>query len=201
MCDPLTGTMQKSGTEGEDFVFVCVFFFCSVIFSSCFYKMRGYLYVVTTAVYLFIYILFYNQSFGSFFLLRIRISKASEFFKAALPCMTSSMDKASTFYMTTCYVSFLRNALHQRDPSILENLKKVNIRSLNSNMSSLVHTCEASASAGKRKDVHTEKFVKQAANARRSFFLFLAFVLVYVLLHDIFSLNILVFTLALASQV
>ncbi|XP_078342089.1 uncharacterized protein LOC144627927 isoform X2 [Oculina patagonica] len=53
---------------------------------------------------------------------RIRITKAAEFFKAVIPGMDPSMDKATAFHLTVHYMVFLRNALRQKDPTIIPKL-------------------------------------------------------------------------------
>ena len=56
---------------------------------------------------------------------RIRITKAAEFFKAVIPRMDPSMDKATAFQWTVYYMVFLRNALLKQDPPILPKLHQV----------------------------------------------------------------------------
>ncbi|PFX33290.1 uncharacterized protein LOC111340261 [Stylophora pistillata] len=53
---------------------------------------------------------------------RIRITKAAEFFKAAIPGMEPNMDKATAFHLTVQYMVFLRNALRQQDPTVIPKL-------------------------------------------------------------------------------
>lgn len=61
------------------------------------------------------------------FVARIRITKAAEFFKAVIPGMDPSMDKATAFHLTVHYMVFLRNALRQKDPAIIPKLHEVRI--------------------------------------------------------------------------
>ncbi|XP_020916292.1 uncharacterized protein LOC110253680 [Exaiptasia diaphana] len=55
---------------------------------------------------------------------RIRITKATEFFKENIPCMTPNMDKATALHVTVYYIIFLRDALRQMNPNVIKQLHK-----------------------------------------------------------------------------